>query len=105
MNAYMYHMLLRAREVSKLTEENLLDHVHEERPKCPFCIADEDQQWWYQVKSGKMKGTKPKKPIAPHCEYCPLQNLAKCSMQELMDDCEKIGSFLLYLYEEGCHDV
>lgn len=97
MNAYMYHMLLRAREVCRINAE--ADDLRGVR-KCPFCIADEDQQWYNQVKWKGVTEPRPKKPIAPHCEFCPLQNLASCSLDYLMNDCEMIGKVLLGMYEE-----
>lgn len=96
MNAYIYHMLLRAREVARENaKKNVIDSL-----KCPFCIADEDETWFQMVFNGET-GPRPERPIAPHCQNCPLINEVGVSLQELMDDCEKLGKFILGLYEEG----
>lgn len=98
MNAYMYHMLLRAREAHEDNEVTGVNGI-----KCPFCVADEDQEWFKHVKLGADEnidiGPRPDRPLAPHCVNCPLRNLAGVPMQQLMDDCVTIGKYMLDKYE------
>jgi hypothetical protein len=107
MNTYFYHMLQRAREVHK--ENNEL--TGRDSPlKCPFCKADEQEQWFRMCHKVDVKfdaGAVPEKPYPPHCQYCPLQSLIPMmSIQDLMDDCVAVGKFVLAMYEmEGSdHD-
>ena len=104
MNTYMVHMLERAREVHRIND----GATHRESlHKCPFCIADEDEQWFKTKNFGfDPPKERPEKSPAPHCGNCPLINVMHKAVgvpegepwkdvQGLMDDCVAIGSFLL----------
>jgi hypothetical protein len=101
----MVHMLERAREVHKINNgETGRDSV----VKCPFCIADEDEQWFvFKHEFGLHPIIKelrrPKRMPAPHCTYCPLQSLLGINLLELMNDCVEKGFDALAEWE-GVHD-
>jgi len=106
-NTYMIHMLERAREVH---EENTgMQGRDTPLPnKCPFCIADEDETWFQRTLDAgeKYKKTDPLRPkplkLNPHCINCPLQSLFKgAEVQQLMDDCVKMGCWWLREIWEG----
>jgi hypothetical protein len=86
MNAYMYHMLLQAREAHWKSFQG-------ERENCPFCMADQKQTFENMITTGVMeKG---------HCQNCPLLNLFNLeSINILMEDCEDMGRHVLQVYEE-----
>ncbi len=98
MNTYMVHMLERAREVHNINEG---DTHRGSLVKCPFCIADEDEQW-FKVKNFGFKppDERPERLPAPHCEYCPLRTLLKIDLKELMNDCVEKGYDALAQWEE-----
>jgi hypothetical protein len=98
----MVHMLERAREVHKLNVG--LTH-RGSVTKCPFCIADEDEQWFKTKNFGfKPPKERPEKSPAPHCANCPLLSLFNVDIQTLMDDCVKMGHFALRFLEERLDD-
>jgi len=90
MNAYMYHMLLQARE----------SHWKEfqgETPNCPFCSADKKQTGEDAITAGLGPGSR-----TGVCFNCPLQNLFNLdSIHVLMEDCEDMGRHVLEMYEEA----
>jgi hypothetical protein len=105
----MVHMLERAREVHR---ENHGATSRLSTTKCPFCVADEDEQWFKIVRSKNFDGGgRPKRMPAPHCDNCPLLNVMHKAVghhpnhvkdvQGLMDDCVKIGHFILNELWEG----
>jgi hypothetical protein len=98
----MVHMLERAREVHKINEgETGRDSV----VKCPFCIADEDEQWFrFKFLYSYLDGVKrPKRMPAPHCQHCPLQSLLGIDYTMFMNDCVEVGFDALAEWE-GVHD-
>ncbi len=102
MNTYMVHMLERAREVHKINEG---DTHRDSMFKCPFCVADEDEQWFKYKNFGfhkpQEKLVRPERMPAPHCTYCPLQSLFnQTGLQELMDDCVEKGFYALRNWED-----
>jgi ribosome modulation factor len=97
----MVHMLERAREVHKLN--NGLTG-RDSKYRCPFCIADEDEQWFkfkYEYRNHPETSSlpRPNRMPAPHCVNCPLQSLFNVDVQKLMDDCVKMGTFALKIVE------
>jgi hypothetical protein len=109
----MVHMLERAREVHALNHGTT---HRDSEVKCPFCVADEDEQWFkfkfeYQAHPEVVNLERPKKMPAPHCINCPLLNVMHKAVghhpnhvrdvQGLMDDCVKIGHFILNELWEG----
>jgi hypothetical protein len=98
----MVHMLERAREVHKI---NNGETCRDSLVKCPFCIADEDEQWFKTETFGfKPPKVRPKRSPAPHCANCPLLSLFNVDVQTLMDDCVKLGHFALKVLEERLDD-
>jgi hypothetical protein len=93
----MVHMLERAREVHKINKgETGRDSVI----KCPFCIADADEQWFVMKFDYAVPHPRPENLGAPHCAHCPLQSLFNVDTQELMDDCVKMGYYALRSWED-----
>ena len=89
MNTYIYHMLLRARELYNLNR------------KCPFCVADEDATW-FEAEIGNDRN------VTPHCFNCPLLSVLEIPSidhHRLMGDCVGFGKELLRSYEERGDDV
>ena len=102
MNAYMVHMLQRAREVHRI---NNGETCRDSLIKCPFCIADEDEQWFRTVRFGyKPPQSKPNRMPAPHCQNCPMLSIFKVDTQALMDDCVRMGSHALRVWEGSCDE-
>jgi hypothetical protein len=98
----MVHMLERAREVHKINDGQT---GRNSLIKCPFCIADEDEQWFRQVRFGyKPPDERPEKMPAPHCSRCPLLSLFNVDVQKLMDDCVLMGKFALEVWEDLGND-
>jgi hypothetical protein len=97
-NAYYVHMLERAREVDQINKgETTRDSV----VKCPFCIADEDEQWFRLKNFGYMPpSTRPERAPAPHCTYCPLQSLFGIELKDLMNNCVEKGFYALRYWED-----
>jgi hypothetical protein len=98
----MAHMLERAREVHYINEG---DTHRGSLIKCPFCIADEDEQW-FKIKNFGLKppDERPKRMPAPHCEYCPLQSLLGIELVDLMNDCVEKGSDTLRNWKGALDD-
>ena len=97
-NAYFVHMLERAREVHEINK----GETHRESVvKCPFCIADEDEQWHVHKSFGyKPPGSRPDRMPAPHCTYCPLQSLFdRTELPRIMDNCVEMGFYALRYWE------
>lgn len=107
MNTYIAHMLQRAREVHEINNGAT---GRDSTVKCPFCIADEDENWFRQTNHWPAFGFKPPKERPenvgpPHCASCPLLNISHLALgfrdlQTLMDDCIAIGKWMLEQYEE-----
>ena len=96
-NAYFVHMLERAREVHTA---NKGDTHRDSMLKCPFCIADEDEQWFRTRTFGfKPPLHRPERMPAPHCTYCPLQSLLGIELKDLMNDCVEKGFYALQYWE------
>jgi transposase-like protein len=88
MNAYMYNMLLQAREAH-------WKEFQGEKPNCPFCKADTKQTAENMITSGE---SKKRHPI---CMNCPLISLFSLdNIGVLMEDCEDMGRHALQVYEE-----
>lgn len=97
MNTYMVHMLERAREVHEI---NFGETGRDSILQCPFCIADEDEQWFKTRDFGlSPPKSRPEKMPAPHCRNCPLLSVTKGSHRDLMNDCVEMGKQLLNLWE------
>jgi hypothetical protein len=99
MDAYMYHMLLRSREVwlynkaiSGDTDEELLWEP------CPFCEAD-------TLETARKEICSPR-PRHPDCGACPLLNysLEGEKVDMITMSCVPFGRKLLRNYEESDHD-
>jgi hypothetical protein len=95
MNAYMYHMLLQARE----------SHWKEfqgEPPNCPFCTADARQTGEDVIAAGITSAGFAMSYPRSLCFNCPLINLFSLdSLHILMEDCEDMGRHALQIYEEA----
>ena len=107
MNAYMVHMLQRAREVHRINDG---DTHRDCVVKCPFCVADEDEQWFkfkyeYRKHPGVNDLEQPKRMPAPHCNNCPMLSLFNVDVQALMDDCVGMGAHALKVWEESADDI
>jgi hypothetical protein len=93
MNAYMYHMLMQAREAH-------WKEFQGEKPNCPFCTADKKQTVEDMITAGHME-------LAMRyprglCMNCPLINLFSLeTLHVLMEDCEDMGRHALQAYEEA----
>ena len=97
MNAYFVHMLERAREVHKI---NNGETGRDSAVKCPFCVADSDEQWFAMKFDRVPKHPRPEKLAGPHCTYCPLQSLLGIELEELMNDCVEQGFYALRYWED-----
>jgi hypothetical protein len=94
MNAYMYHMLLQAREGfwKSLQGGPVVD-------SCPFCVADQKQTSKDMITAGITSASFMKTSL---CMNCPLINLFSLdTLHVLMEDCEDMGRHALQIYEEA----
>ena len=101
MNTYYVHMLERAREVYEI---NYGQTGRDSVVKCPFCIADEDEQWFkfkfeYRLHPEVDSLERPKRMPAPICQSCPLISLFGINYKDLMNDCVDMGATRLYDWE------
>jgi hypothetical protein len=93
MNAYMYHMLLQAREGfwKSLQGGPVVAN-------CPFCDADARQTGEDMITIGLTVPTNIRSAL---CMNCPLINLFNLKdLGILMEDCEDMGRHALQVYEE-----
>jgi hypothetical protein len=91
MNAYMYHMLLQAREAH-------WKEFQGEPQNCPFCVADRKQTGEEMIMSGITSSSYIRTAL---CMNCPLINLFSLeTLHVLMEDCEDMGRHALQAYEE-----
>jgi hypothetical protein len=96
-NAYFVHMLERAREVHNVNNgQTGRDSV----VKCPFCVADSDEQWFRVKNFDAPSHERPERMPAPHCTYCPLQSLLGIELEDLMNDCVEKGFYALRYWED-----
>jgi hypothetical protein len=90
MDAYMYQMLLQARESRDLEIQTGI-------ATCPFCLADQKQALENTITTGLVG-----KRADNICLNCPLQNLFSLdTILFLMEDCLEMGKHALDMYERA----
>lgn len=86
MNAYIYHMLLLARD----TVDGRATTANGEAVKCPFCTADE---------AAVFKRNFQARPTVPDCSHCPLLTIKGVNRSHLEYACATVGKIFLHLFE------
>lgn len=96
MNAYLYHMLLKAKEVWYYNKSRPMGI---DSKSCPFCIADCANA--YAQAQNHMVG------VELECWSCPLLSTAKTHDQqlEILHHCEEYGKRLLREFENSAGPV
>lgn len=96
MNTYMYHMLLRAREMYRKNQQRLMG---EEAIGCPFCKAD--------CLSAEHEARTHMTTMELTCWKCPLLGYAATHEDrlEIMENCEEFGRELLWRFENAAGPV
>jgi hypothetical protein len=95
MNAYMYHMLLKAREVHRYNHSRPMGAIPKD---CPFCAAD--------CESATSEARNHMITMELSCWKCPLLTLVSHDdPREVMEDCETLGRHALWVYENSAGSV